>query len=556
MIISILLGIVTGIIILVAEMLLNGGLRGSEDESWLAFDKVTYSGWMKAIGGAIAYGAIRYFTLKLEATSFWLVVFLAITIGMLICLCVEWYRNDYPEVSEVVAFLLLAILLVGLTFDVEKKLNIANVIVKAGVHWLAIAMSIFTILYIVVLYFARNHVKWLLTAFAIIAAIVLIGSGVGTFINAAAMAGQTGSETSESDDYESAMEPSEMAGDTEESVEASLSENIHFYNDDVQGGDVEDDFDFGPNPYVADERVGYYIDDFEARRAKDPALLAATMVALDGTLGTDYIGEVLYEGYDEKLNMLERADAAAQVMATNSRIFNKANDAVNKLLDSASRVELKKLTGLEDQLYMNNATISGVPGIVSYLSDFDEGWCLIWTFQIKEGSNTTQDVAFHIPCGYQWTNGAEKIGVTPSNKPSNPSKPDKPTKPGGKGDKPDKPSKPKYDKDPSKAPKKNTEPNDDKGPGENTNNPSDPQHSTKDTKDSSSSGKDSTKKDKETNKEQKTGSDSSQPSTPAPKQDTKVDNNGDKANPKTPEKGKSDEIKNDNAGDAWGGPSD
>ena len=97
------------------------------------------------------------------------------------------------------------------------------------------------------------------------------------------------------------------------------------------------------------------------------------------------------------------------------------------------------------------------------------------------------------------------------------------------------PDNPKNMKDPSKIPKKNTEPNDDKGPGPNTNNPSDPNHSTKDTKDSSTSMTyDDYKKNvdnlKDTNKNQKTGSDSNTPSTPKPSPNTNVDNNGDKGN--------------------------
>lgn len=90
-------------------------------------------------------------------------------------------------------------------------------------------------------------------------------------------------------------------------------------------------------------------------------------------------------------------------------------------------------------------------------------------------------------------------------------------------------------KDQSKIPKKNTEPNDDKGPGPNTNNPSNPNKSKKDTSDSSTSGSykdytDNQKNLQDTNQNQKTGSDSSKPSTSAPKPNTNVDNNGDKGN--------------------------
>ena len=167
-------------------------------------------------------------------------------------------------------------------------------------------------------------------------------------------------------------------------------------------------------------------------------------------------------------------------------------------------------------------------------------------------------------------------GVRPAGVPTG--KTDNPKPPKGKGNpkpgKPDNPTTPKYNKDPNKAPKKNTEPNDDKGPGPNTNNPKDPKHSSKDTKDSSSNSGKSYKEYKEgvqekakINKEQKTGSDSNKPSTPAPKPSTNVDNNGDKGTgngginkptpvqPKPKEADTGKEIK-DSPGEAWEGPSD
>ena len=116
-----------------------------------------------------------------------------------------------------------------------------------------------------------------------------------------------------------------------------------------------------------------------------------------------------------------------------------------------------------------------------------------------------------------------------------------------------------------KIPKKNTEPNDDKGPGENTNNPKDPNHSTKDRSDNSTSGSykdytDNQKNLQETNKSQKTGSDSNAPSTPAPKPNTNVDNNGDKGNGGAPintptPKREAETVKNDPPADHMDEPS-
>lgn len=537
--------VIYGIVVLLLVLFLEQFLNGGEREGGVTFSEVDGYGWRNAIVGALGTGVAAYFAPRLFDHSIWLVVILAGLIAMLVYICTEWHGNVYPDMVETVLAILLTVIVGGFAIYTSTRIN-RGLVFDAFAMWAAIAATVFTIAYIIVMYLARNHeLKWLLPAFAMFAVAALLFTSIGTGVVSASMV-----KRDEGVAEELAVIEAEAADDAGEEYEVAdgaptedvvISDDVHFYNDDVQGGEVEDDFDFGPNPWKEGEDVYYYVSDFEARRAKDPALLAATMVALDGTLGTDFIGEVLYEGYDERLNMLERADAAARVLAADPELFARSNEAVNKLFASASKVELKKLTGLEDQLYMYNATISGIPGIVSYVSDFDEGWCLVWTFQIKDGSNTTQEIAFHIPCGYQWTNGAEKINVVPEKKPDKVTQPGKdptPTPTPEPEPEPEPDPKPKYKKDPSKAPNKNTEPNDDKGPGPDTNNDKDPQHSTKDTADSTTSQThDETKKNQQdkadTNKNQKTGNDSSQPSTDKPKQDTKVDNNGDKINKPT-----------------------
>ena len=394
----------------------------------------------------------------------------------------------------------------------------------------------------------------------------------------------------------------------------------HYYNDDLQDdGKAENDFNFGPNPWVDGKDFDYYHQNFAQRRAKDPVLLASTCIALDCTFGTDLIGEILYEGYDEKLNVLERADAAAKILNENETLHNSVNSAVNKFLSSAKRREMKQMIDIGDQLFMNPSTISGIPGIVFYETEFEKGWCLVYTFQMKSGSNTEEHVVFHIPCGYQWCNATEKIDVEPETKPVTPEKtpektpeekPKKKEKPKEK-EKPKKekkkkekkkekkkkedkgdsssykkkkekkteevvhyrePQKPSYDKDPSKAPKKNTEPNDDKGPGPNTNSGGD--KSSKEKKENSNNKssykeyKEDIQKKKDTNETQKKSGDSNKPSSTPKKEPAKVDNNGDKgtggnggADKPTPKKEKAKEASsgkeiNDKPGEAWGGPSD
>ena len=540
----IIIGLVVLLLILFAEQFMNGGPR----EGGVTFSEVDGSGWGKAFTAALICGTVAFFAPKLFCDSIWLIIMLVALIIMLASLCVEWHRNKYPDMFETVPCIILAWIIGGLTIYTATRID-RGTIFDAMSMWAAIAMTVLTVLYIVVAHLARNHeLGWLLPVFAVFAIVAMLGSSIGTGAFAASMAAreQTADAISSEeqavadvDTYvegltdEEVAEEKAVAGDVEE---ARASGDIHFYNDDVQGGTVDDDFDYGPNPWVDGKDAGYYHDDFAARRARDPALLAGTMLALDATYGTDFIGETLYEGYDERLNMLKRANAASRVLTTNRTIFMNGNDAVNKFFRSAKKIELRKVAELKDQVYMYNATLSGIPGLVVYESDVDSGWCLIYTFEIK---GSEESIAFHIPCGYQWTNASEKINVEPTKKPTKTKTPKKPEKP----EKPDKPEpepepepepdpKPEYDKDPSKAPDKNTEPNDDKGPGPDTNNKKDKNHSKEDSKDSTTNQThDETKKEQkdkaDTNKNQKTGNDDNKPSTTPSKQDTKSDNNGD-----------------------------
>ena len=355
-----------------------------------------------------------------------------------------------------------------------------------------------------------------------------------------------------------------VAEASDEGVEASsdVASDVEwtFYNSSLQNDqDESNDFNFGPNP--GNLTATEYDADFRERLRNDPALGAASMAWADANLGTRYLGE-FYESC--KGDWAKTINASKEIFRKDPELYTETLNAFFKMLDSAE-VKVTDGNNLDDQMYMNPYTVDGIPDVIVMETPDHTGTFLTYVFTIKGTGKV--EVSYRTECGYQPTNVEEIMNITPQktpskpSKPSNPSKPDKPTKPGGKGDKPDKPSEPKYDKDPSKAPKKNTEPNDDKGPGPNTNNPSNPNKSSKDTNDSTSSGA-NTDNLKDTNKNQKTGSDSNKPSTPTPSKDTNVDNNGDKgtgnggANKPTPTQEKPKEIANDSAGEAWGGPSD
>ena len=120
---------------------------------------------------------------------------------------------------------------------------------------------------------------------------------------------------------------------------------------------------------------------------------------------------------------------------------------------------------------------------------------------------------------------------------------------------------------PIKDPTKGTEvlPNDDTGPGEDTNNPADPEHSTKDLPTNSNhltpDEYDKAMEDnRSANEDSRQGGDSNEPSTPAPTPDTNVDNNGDTGTGyggiDVPTPTADSSVSDDPAGEAWDGPPD
>lgn len=237
-----------------------------------------------------------------------------------------------------------------------------------------------------------NRYRYLLFAIAIIA-ILLAGYVVADAAN-------------DVKDVNTATEQAQPVTKPVESV-PETSSWYHFFNEEVRMDmDQKNDYNFGPNPYTDGENVDYYVNDFANRRTKDPALLSATALALDSVAGTDYIGEVLYMGYDEKLNALERADAATQVFVGDKSIFDSANEAISAMLSSAKDVQLVREDKISDQLYMNGYSVSGVPQVVIYETDVTSDWCLVYTFQVK---TSEVQIAFRIPCGYQWTNPYEVL---------------------------------------------------------------------------------------------------------------------------------------------------
>lgn len=553
---SIILAVVIAALVVTAKRL----VVGVEEFSELGLsDKYAIAVVVGLIVGAINYFSGNY----LEGTVFLAPIFMVVLIGLAVWLT-NWWIADGGRWVEMVPFIILVILFClvmkapayAFTSIIGIPL-IASLVNLVPLFTAIIAVFLMVYDYLKFLYLEMDDTDsqrkthkglgWL--AVAIMALLLTTTLATGLDWSSDGVFASRGNVVAEASD-EGVEASSDVASDVEWT----------FYNTSLQNDqDESNDFNFGPNP--GNLTATEYDADFRERLRNDPALGAAAMAWADANLGTRYLGE-FYESC--KGDWAKTINASKEIFRKDPELYTETLNAFFKMLDSAE-VKVTDGNNLDDQMYMNPYTVDGIPDVIVMETPDHTGTFLTYVFTIKGTGKV--EVSYRTECGYQPTNVEEIMNITPQktpskpSKPSNPSKPDKPTKPGGKGDKPDKPSEPKYDKDPSKAPKKNTEPNDDKGPGPNTNNPSNPNKSSKDTNDSTSSGA-NTDNLKDTNKNQKTGSDSNKPSTPTPSKDTNVDNNGDKgtgnggANKPTPTQEKPKEIANDSAGEAWGGPSD
>ena len=309
-------------------------------------------------------------------------------------------------------------------------------------------------------------------------------------------------------------------------VQAAEGPWWHFYNSDLQKDDDKDnDFNFGPSAYhkaaanlpatTAEEADK----EFRERIKKDPALGAADMAWFDAIVKTRYIG-VFYDEVDKQWDAA--INKAKETWLTDEAKYKEAYGAFFLYLDKAKKVEIiERTSGLDDQMYMNPATVDSAPDVIVMATENHKGHFLRYTFKIKEKEVT---VEYRLECGFQPCNVEKVMGITPKNKKKTTPKPSGGG--GGGGSTPTPTPTPKPVKDPSKS---QVLPNDDPGPGENTNNPSDPNHSTKDQPTNSNhmtkNEYDQKMEDlKEINESQRVGGDPNTPSTPTPPDTTVHDN--------------------------------
>ena len=403
----------------------------------------------------------------------------------------------------------------------------------------------------------------------------------------------------------------------------------HFYNLDLQDDDDKlNDYNFGPNPILESislEKVKEAIKGKKAsdtvkveeiiemlnaeeiqenqiqRMHDDPKLGAADMAWMDSIAGTRYLG-TFYSAAKEQWDVA--MNDAADAWIEDEESYNQTLNAFEKWLNSATNRYIEyRDSGLDDQMYMNPYTVSGVPDIIVMETDNHEGWFIVYEFTIKETKKI--EVAYRIDCGYQPTNVSKIMKITAQKNPNNQTggsdpKPSGGTTPsggsgggsgggggggGGGGNTPTPPGPtppgptpptPPTPTDPKKDPTQGTQvlPNDDSGPGKATMDPSDPNKSTAE----QASGSNNMSQEEyqkaiedlqSANDTTKQGGDDNTPSYTPPQateetsgsgSSVTVDNNGDNGTGNggidKPTETSGSSVANDKAGGSWDGPSD
>lgn len=336
--------------------------------------------------------------------------------------------------------------------------------------------------------------------------------------------------------------------------------------------DKSNDFNFGWNCYDKEWKAENFDAEFRKRIEIDPALGAADMAWLDCLAGTRYIG-VFYDecngAWDAAINRAKEGFMADQGG------YNETVKSFFAFLDKATKVQVRKGSGITDQMYMNPFSKDGIPDVIVMKTDDHKGYFLVYTFSIK---GKVVEVAYRIDCGFQPCNVVKAMKIKPTKKPTNPSKPS-----GGPTPKPSKPTPTPKPSNPTPTPKANPtknpnagtnvgQNNQGAGAGSNTNTGQGGQHSSADTSTHTGNGGSGSYSDyqagtndmNQTNQNQQTGTATSKPSTtPAPGAAVHGGDGGNINTPTSTQKpvhidtgsGSPQPISTDPAGQ-WGGPPD
>ena len=202
----------------------------------------------------------------------------------------------------------------------------------------------------------------------------------------------------------------------EETSEAVDYSWLHWYNLDLLNNqDPEDNYNFGESPVVAEGTPEDYDKEVRSRMWDDPALGAADMAWLDSIVGTRYLGE-FYESC--KGDWAKTMNMSKDTWAEDWDLYHRTLTAFFKYLDNADEMYIEvRQSGLEDQMYMNPYTITGVPDVIVLKTPDRAGTFLVYAFVIK---GVRFEVAYRCDCGFQPANVEKIMRIEPLEEPPEP----------------------------------------------------------------------------------------------------------------------------------------
>ncbi len=578
LIMSIILAIVTmALVATIFEAIETNGTFTVDDDSERIERRFSGSKalWAKnklwVIAAGVIVGVINYSIPKLGSANGWLaLVFMALLIALQVSLLTYWRKNG-SNIREAVPFVLLTVLLFFIMSSTAWAISmlVISKFVTSLITTIPAVVLVASLGFIVVdlLYFQSREIdedetsrsrRLTLGRVAIVVTLAIIVVLLATMVSWGSLG--------EIDNVSQANADEDTTGNARQ---ANASEDaadgwLHFYNLDVASDDDPDnDFNFGPSAYTEGADAKSVDAEFRKRLKVDTALAAASTAVVDAKVKTRYLGE-FYESC--KGDWAKTMNSAKERWSNDQTSYYEELDAFFKFLDAAEKVEIRDCQLVSDQMYMNPYTASGNPDVIVLKTDDHSGHELVYTWKVKDDEFS---VAFRLECGFQPTDVAELMNITPTTIEDLTSTTT--TSGGGtpSGDTPTSEDDLSRNKNPNLAPKKNTEPNDDSGPGPNTNSGGNSSTEEKSTNSNKYSSYEEYRKDtdnlNDTNANQKVGGDSNTSSTPSGS--ASVDSNADagtghggvdKATEVTkPAKEAATGTSIDSTpGEAWGGPSD
>lgn len=593
---SVVLAIVIFAILMIANRQLFAKRGGVPSGRWLE---------AVAIGGIV--GFVNYFAPSVHGDPLAVLLFLGM-LAVYIWLCYSW-KKEGSEFKELVPYIIVALLmyLTCMSAACAIALLVTDSALRSFITTLPFIAMVASIGYMIYNLLNFHHERWLRkednkkagkfkTGKAVVAIIVVILIVLSLF---------SGVDWVTSDESEQQVVAEEQSADEPE-VELSWYRFYHY--DLVNDNNLEDDFDFGPSAYSTNTTAIMAKEEHFKRVEEDPALGCATFANFDVRLGTDFMipGEH-YDQYWSDGYWTTLINKRVQYYMANPGDYDIAVERWEAFVNKYARVTLDYQGALTDQMYMVSLTSLSeleAPEVIVMETTQPYGHVLNYWFSIKGNSVI---VPFRTECGFQPTNVAEVMREIPRSNPNKKSSSSSSSS-SSKGSSSSSSSSSSSGSSSSssgsgsssgvsgsgsntRTTKDKTQgvqgdlvqPNDDPGPGPDTNNGYGAWYSTEDQPDNSNHmtypeyGDDVRELEEINNKinggqGQKAVGDSNTPSTAKPTTDTVVDNNADKGNGHSSSIDKPTSVSStvhpvdntpitsansaDNSDGAWGGPPD